>query len=103
MNVTITFEGCIIGGDEDSIPDQLDAVMDELLRLDATDPAIGLSLGSREVEISVVIESDSLDVAAEQGNAMIRSAIHYAGGATPGWQIDWTRSRTATELSPTPC
>lgn len=103
MRVTITFEGRIVGGSDDEIPGQVDTVMEELLRLDAGDPAIGLRLTAREVEISVIVESESLDDAEGRGNGMIRAAIHAAGGATPGWEIDWTRSRTARDLLPTAC
>ena len=73
---------------------------EELVELGVDDPAIGGRLGVGEVEVSVSVDADSLDDAQAEGSATIRSAIHAAGGATPGWRIDWTAARTHQELAP---
>lgn len=101
MKVTITFEGYIVGsGDPDVLQAQFDAVMNELIDLGVEDPAIGARLEAREVEISVTVDADSLDDAAQRGFTTIRSAVHAAGFGTPGWSVDWVGARTAYELTP---
>jgi hypothetical protein len=73
---------------------QLDEVMAQLLELEespdlqVTDSDISATLADGRVEISVVIEADSLDKATVVGHGAIRSAVHAAGGHTPGWQSD---------------
>lgn len=100
MRVTVTFEGYITGGPAEDLAEHLDAVMEELVDLGVDDPAVGARLGAGEVEISISLDADSLDAAQAEGNATIRTAIHAAGGATPGWRIDWTAARTHQELAP---
>lgn len=102
MRVTVTFEGIIVSDrTDDELEAHLDDVMKELLRLEATDPAVSAQLSTREVEVSVMVEADTLDAATAAGSATIRSAIHGAGGGTAGWDIDWCYAGTRQELAGT--
>lgn len=100
MRVTVTFEGIIVSdSSDDDLEAHLDAVMEELLRLAAADPAVAAQLSTRDVEVSVLVEAATLDEATAAGSTTIRSAIHGAGGGTAGWDIDWCYSRTQQELA----
>lgn len=61
-------------------------VMEQLLACgDVTDPSIGFSRETYEVEFEVIVDaSDPLDCVCK-ASALIRSAIHGANIATPGW------------------
>lgn len=79
---------------EGALDAHLDGVMDELLHLNATDPGIGLTSSTGTVEISVLVETQNLDEAMATGGGLIRTAVHAAGGHTPGWTISWVAART---------
>ena len=51
------------GSDPDHLEAQLDRVMEELVRLGVEDPAIGGTLTTGEVEISITVDAESLDEA----------------------------------------
>lgn len=79
--VTVVIEHQPVGFDLDK---HLTEVMDELVRLDA-DPDLTATLARGIVEIEVAVEAEAPDGALRGGLATIRSALHAAGGATPGW------------------
>jgi hypothetical protein len=62
-----------------------DRVMEELLKLGVEDPSIGGSLASGDIQISMTLEAPSKKQATSKAMALIRTAIHASGGATPGW------------------
>lgn len=70
---------------DEEFDDQSDAVMEELLRLDALDPSVGGSITRREFEVEVYVEASSLDEAFSAGASQIRSALHAAGVDTANW------------------
>jgi hypothetical protein len=93
---SVVFQGAMLDPSGQRVPPDeaemhLDRVLDELEVLKAEDPAIGAALAQGEVEITVSVEADSLDEAQAKGSAVIRSAVHAAGVATPDWSIDWCR------------
>lgn len=64
-----------------------DRLMDALLSLqDLIDPDIGGNLAARRVDITMTVEADSIPDAAYKSLCAVRTAIHAAGGATPGWE-----------------
>jgi hypothetical protein len=73
------------GGSVEERDDMTDRVMEELLKLGVEDPSVGGSLTSGEIQISLMIEASSKREAVSEADALIRTAIHAAGGATPGW------------------
>ena len=106
MRYEVLFKGLVVVTDSDD-PDveveaHLDGVMEELVRLKATDPGVGLTGATGVVEISVVVKADGLDNAMSVGASLIRSAVHAAGGHTPGWTITWIEARLTdtTQLIP---
>ena len=72
-------------GDLSGLEKLLDAVMDELVKLHATDPSIGGALPDGDVELSLAVEAETLEEATGSAFGTIRTAIHAAGGGTPGW------------------
>jgi hypothetical protein len=72
-------------GDLSELEQLLDAVMEELIELRTTDPSIGGTLSDGDIEFSLTVEAATLEKATEQAFGTIRSAIHAAGGGTPGW------------------
>jgi hypothetical protein len=62
-----------------------DRVMEEFLTLRVDDPGIGVDLQRREVSIGLVAQGEGFEDAVAAGMNAIRTAIHAAGGATPGW------------------
>ena len=99
----VVFEGVVFNIDNGGtsaalIPEELEshlsAVMDSLLDLNADDATVGAALAAGQVEISVSVEADSVAGAVDAGFAVIRSAIHAAGGATPGWDMDFVSVRS---------
>lgn len=72
-------------GDLSELETLLDAVMDELVKLDVTDPSIGGTLSDGDVELTLAVEAETLENATANVFGTIRTAIHAAGGGTPGW------------------
>jgi hypothetical protein len=72
-------------GDLDGLEQALDRVMEELVKLDVTDPSIGGTLSDGDVEFSLAVGADTLEKATVSAFGTIRTAIHAAGGGTPGW------------------
>lgn len=80
--------------DDETLGEHVDRVMQELLNLEGEggtifDSAIGLDTENRRVEIEVSVFAADLEAAfaeaAPSARAAIRTAIHAAGGFTPGW------------------
>ncbi len=64
-----------------------DQLMDALLALeDLIDPDVGGSLAEGRMDITMTIEADTIPDAAYKSLAAVRTAIHAAGGVTPGWE-----------------
>ena len=72
-------------GDLSELEKLLDVVMEELVRLDVTDPSIGGTLADGDIEFSLAVEDEMLEKATASAFGTIRTAIHAAGGGTPGW------------------
>lgn len=67
----------------------LEQLQEELLKLekcnhDVHDSGVGGSLASGEVEIELSVDLP-LDEAVKRARAVVRTAIHAAGGFTPSW------------------
>jgi hypothetical protein len=97
-----------VGGDsstekETSLEQHLDDLMNELLKLercnlDIHDPSVGGTLTTGDVEIELTVDVPE-DQAVQRTRAIIRTAIHAAGGSTPRWDDD-QHSPTAVEYTP---
>jgi hypothetical protein len=89
------------GSDPDRLEVQLDQVMEELIRLGVADPAIGGTLATGEVEISITVAAPTPEEAVPKAMSTLRTALHAAGIATPGWpgwredtgttRVDWKK------------
>jgi hypothetical protein len=72
-------------GDLSELEKLLDVVMEELVKLDVTDPSIGGTLSDGNIELTLAVEAETLEKATASAFGTIRTAIHAAGGGTPGW------------------
>lgn len=84
MKITCTWRFDVVAEDPTTIPPEVDRIMAQLLaREDAAlhDSAVGLDLGGMTVDISVAVNTDSLEHGLVLAMAMIRSAIDAAGGS----------------------
>lgn len=72
--------------DEDAFNRFLDAVQDELLKLDSvSDPTVSASLTNRTISILLTVDADSPESLVAVAMGAIRTAFHAAGAATPNW------------------
>jgi hypothetical protein len=70
--------------------------MEEFLALRVDDPGIGVDFQRREVSISLVAEGEKVEDVITAGVGTIRTAIHAAGSATPGWPTPEFSGRLTT-------
>jgi hypothetical protein len=87
------------------LPHQAEAVMQELLALEAcqeglSSSGVGLDLETMIVEISISAEADTYEDAVATAMSAIRSAIHAAGGSTLGWPQAMPASLAAPYYEP---
>ena len=68
---------------DELIEAHLDAVMEEFLKIEATDPDI--ELDHNRVKFAILVEASDPDDAIRIASPIVRSAIHGAGGSTPDW------------------
>jgi hypothetical protein len=77
---------------DDELLEQVDCVMQELLKLEecegaqVRDAAVGLDADRGHVEIEITVDAADLARAIQIGERDIRTAVHAAGGYTPGWE-----------------
>ncbi len=64
---------------------ELDKIMEELCRLGVTDPWIGATMSTGEVDVSLEVAAVNLEKAFAAAMSTVRSAIQAAGGSTPDW------------------
>jgi hypothetical protein len=79
-----------VTGYHGDLGDNIDLVVEQLVKLDACNPALlDFSADSDATddtaEFSVTVEASSLEDALKTGLSCIRSAIHATGAATRGW------------------
>jgi hypothetical protein len=76
-----------VHGDPGGLEPQLDGIMEELCRLEVTDPWIGATLSRGEIEVTLAVEAPSFEEAVAKALTAVRTAIHAAGGGTPDWPV----------------
>ncbi len=74
--------------DDDQIEEWFDAVADALHDLDGEDHSVSGSITERRIGVEVVVTANNPDEAARIGSGILRTAVHAAGGDTPGWSIE---------------
>lgn len=90
MSYTCTWQFDIAPDGETDVPAEVDRLMQELLNLEACNPVladsgVGLDLSAMTVEVTLSIHCENIDEALHEATSAIRTAIHAAGGGTPGW------------------
>jgi hypothetical protein len=85
LKFAVCLEGTIVAKSDVDVERHLDQVMAELLEIGADDPSIDVDLGAQRVDLAVAVDAANPLDAANTASALIRTAIHAAGGATPDW------------------
>lgn len=50
------------------------------------DSTVGMDMNAQTIEVEVTIEAATAGAALDLAVSVLRSAIHAAGGSTPGWE-----------------
>ncbi|NLG22241.1 MAG: hypothetical protein GX555_12525 [Actinomycetales bacterium] len=91
INVGLQLRFTVSGVTREELRLHVDAVMDQLLVLEEAagavvhSGAVSLDLGSSKVTIELVGVGETFDEAQAAADGAVRTAIHVAGGHTPGW------------------
>jgi hypothetical protein len=64
----------------------LDEVAAAFAEIDDVDGDVGANLGTGQVELCMTVPADNRVDALNKAVTAARTAIHTAGGATPGWE-----------------
>jgi hypothetical protein len=78
--------------DEEAFNRFLDALQDELLKLDSViDPTLSASVANRTISIMLTVDAESPEDLVAAAMSAIRTAFHAAGAATRDWptSADW--------------
>ena len=86
---TVTAVGASSEDMENLLDAHTDALMDELLKLEECnpmihDPSVGAELSTSTIDILMLVNAP-VDDAVKISRDVVRTAIHAAGGFTPGW------------------
>jgi hypothetical protein len=63
------------------------------------DPDIGADLRRGWVDVCTTVEGDDEASALRAGLVAVRTAVHHAGAATPGWEADLDKVRATVQPS----
>lgn len=83
MSITCTWRFDVVADDPSEIAPEVDRIMEQLLASENAalhDAAVGLDLAAMSVEISVSVDTSSIEDGLALGMATIRNAIRDAGG-----------------------
>lgn len=79
-------------GTAEALDKKLDCILDYLLESpDAVDPEYTASLARGDVEFSLSVDADNEPRALELSLVVLRTAIHAAECATPGWEAEFKK------------
>jgi hypothetical protein len=103
VRVELEFHLLVVGtilarppADKGRLSAEVERVMEELTELpEAADPFVGVDLETGEVDIALTVEAEDPLEAHSKAATLIRTAIHAAGGGTPGWD-HWKVQRVAS-------
>jgi hypothetical protein len=68
----------------DPLSDQLAEALYDLH--DVIDPDLGATLTTGRLDVSMLVEADTLEAALTKAATATRAAVHAVGVATPGWE-----------------
>lgn len=78
---------CRVSGSIDDFEDHLDTIMEALEEEPGvSDADIGARLEDMHVDFCLHLEADAFEEAFTRAVTVVRSALHAAGAATPGWE-----------------
>ncbi|SBW18967.1 hypothetical protein [Protofrankia symbiont of Coriaria ruscifolia] len=74
-------------GPLDGLDAYTDLLADALYSLhNVTDPDLGATLSTGRIDVTMIVDADTLEEALHKSLTATRTAIHVAGGATPDWE-----------------
>ena len=90
MSIAATWQFIIVPDGVADVEAEAEAVMGSLVDLEQVDDrlssaAVGLDLDAMTLDIEVTVTGAHYEDCVNHALAAIRTAIHSAGGATPGW------------------
>jgi len=90
MSIAAAWQFIIVPDGATDIETQAEAIMDSLVDLEHVDDrlsssGVGLDLAAMTLDVEVTVRGDDYQDCVQHALAAIRTAIHSAGGATPGW------------------
>lgn len=90
MIVSVSWQFHIVPDGMTDVSDEAEAIMSSLLDLESvdtrlSDSAVGADLASMKLDVEVTVEGMDYQDCLNHALLSIRTAIHAAGGATPGW------------------
>jgi len=90
MSIAVTWQFIIIPDGVTDVEAEAEAIMESLVDLEQVDlrlssSAVGLDLAVMTLDVEVTVRGDDYQDCIQHALAAIRTAIHSAGGGTPGW------------------
>jgi len=82
-------------GPHDDPASEVESIVEHLIDLEPCtagllDSTVGMDLAARTVKVELTVEAGSAGAALDLAVSYLRTAIHAAGGSTPGWENEPT-------------
>ena len=90
MSIAVAWQVIIVPDGVTDVEAEAEAIMDSLVDLEQVDDrlssvAVGLDLAAMTLDVEVTITGADYEDCVNHALVAVRTAIHSAGGATPGW------------------
>jgi hypothetical protein len=90
MSIAAAWQFIIVPDGVADVEAEAEAVMGSLVDLEQvddrlSDSAVGVDLAAMTLDVELTVKGDGYQDCVQHALAAIRTAIHSAGGATPGW------------------
>jgi hypothetical protein len=90
MSIAATWQFIIVPDGVADVEAEAEAVMGSLVDLEQvddrlSDSAVGVDLAAMTLDVELTVKGDDYQDCVQYALSAIRTAIHSAGGATPGW------------------
>ncbi len=90
MSIAVAWRFIIIPDGVTDVEAEAEAIMESLVDLEQvdlrlSDSAVGVDLASMTLDVELTVKGDDYQDCIQHAVAAIWTAIHSAGGATPGW------------------
>lgn len=91
MSIAVAWQFIVVPDGVTDVEAEAEAIMDSLVDLEQVDDrlssvAVGLDPAAMSLDVEVTVTGADYEDCVNHALVAIRTAIHSAGGATPGWQ-----------------